>query len=506
VADAAKELKDEADKWWTAEQTVQSQITALRGKLDGAIPPAGAAPPGSPLTMVGPFAVPPEVAAAAQQLPGQPVPGQNPAGQAPPGQVGPFPVPPAVAAAVNGPGGAPITKLAGDDSGLGGLLGADDSLEGAPAAGQQGGLPAALSQLPAPPQPGAVDRQAAKVEAARQNLVDAQAKANDAANANVVLGPGAGPSPDAAHDLGQAVFDARAELTEQTRILNELNYASAASGGPTVPVPALPENAHLQAFPPEPSAFAEGSRALSEGSFGLIPDVAKDIETFTNWDQASGADRAQAALDAAGMVPLPGAKFLTEGVEHGLDAAGAVARHFDDAPTPHADVDPPAAPHTGDHTSPDAPVEHHGSPDSPVEHHAGGDTGHVAPYGVEETSALLAASENAGGHLIERHVGQTFDDLSARLAASPRLGEVSTFTSVDEAATAVTTVLQHNRMALDTWVADGAQKTLVITAPFDGGEVLVRGGVESVPGSTVKVVLKGDGMGNWNILTGYVLP
>lgn len=319
VADAAKELKDEADKWWTAEQTVQSQITALRGKLDGTIPPDGATPPGSPLTMVGPFAVPPEVAAAAQQLPGQPVPGQNPAGQAPPGQVGPFPVPPAVAAAANGPGGAPITKLAGDDSGLGGLLGADDSLEGAPAAGQQGGLPAALSQLPAPPQPGAVDRQAAKVEAARQNLVDAQAKANDAASANVVLGPGAGPSPDAAHDLGQAVFDARAELTEQTRILNELNYASAASGGPTVPVPALPENAHLQAFPPEPSAFAEGSRALSEGSFGLIPDVAKDIETFTNWDQASGADRAQAALDAAGMVPIPGAKFLTEGVEHGLD-------------------------------------------------------------------------------------------------------------------------------------------------------------------------------------------
>ncbi len=37
-----------------------------------------------------------------------------------------------------------------------------------------------------------------------------------------------------------------------------------------VPIPPAlpPENADVQAFPQEPSAFAEGSRALSEGSFG----------------------------------------------------------------------------------------------------------------------------------------------------------------------------------------------------------------------------------------------
>jgi hypothetical protein len=243
-----------------------------------------------------------------------------------------------VAAAANGPAGAPITKPAGDDSGLGGLLGANDSLEGTPANGQPGGLPAALSQLPPPPDPAAINRQAAKVETARQNLDAAQANLNAAARQTYTQGPGASPSRDVTDALSQAVFDARAELTQQTRTLNKLNYASAASGGPTVPVPALPENADVQAFPPQPSAFAKGSRALSEGSLGFIPDVAKDIDTFTNWGQASGADRTQAALDAAGMVPIPGAKFLTEGLKHGPDALGAATRHLDDVPTPHIDI------------------------------------------------------------------------------------------------------------------------------------------------------------------------
>ncbi len=361
--------------------------------------------------------------------------------------------------------------------------------------------PSTRSPLTAPiirADPSAVDRQRARVDSARQTLNAAQAKLDAAAAQTYARGVGAGPRRGDTDALSQAVFDARRELTTQTKFLEDLNNAAAETGRPPVPVPALPENADVQAFPAKPSPIAEGSRALSEGSFGLIPDVAKDVDVFTNWGKHSGAQQAEAVLDAAGMVPVPGAKGLTEGIAHGLDALNA-ARHLGDVPTPHTHIgDIAGTPH-----SPDAP--HHAA-DTADAHQIGDDTGYVAPYGIEDTTALLTTSEAVGGHLMERHIGQTVDDLSARLVTNPRLGEVSTFVSVDEAASAISTAFRHNQAALDNWIASGASKTLVLTAPFDGGEVLVRGAVESLPGSTARVVLKGDGMGNWHILTGYLLP
>ncbi|MCK0177615.1 hypothetical protein [Mycolicibacterium sp. F2034L] len=283
-----------------------------------------------------------------------------------PGQVGPFPVPKVVEDAAKQPEAMPegkppgISDVGGD---LGDLLGADGA-EGdepeKPGDEKPAGLPPALSQLPPPPTPAAVEQQRARVEAARQDLAAAQAKMDAAAGQSYVQGAGAGTSRAETDSLSQAVFDARRELTEQTHILENLNHAAAAAGGPTGPVPALPENAEVQAFPPEPSGFAEGSRALSDASFGLIPDVAKDIDVFTNWEDHSTADRIQAVLDAAGLVPLPGAKLAGEGIEHGLEVLGGATRHVDDVPTAHVDDVS-----TGGHSPPpaDAPVEYN-APDA----------------------------------------------------------------------------------------------------------------------------------------------
>ncbi|MGE2835413.1 RNase A-like domain-containing protein [Mycobacterium sp. SMC-4] len=406
---------------------------------------------------------------------------EGPAEQAP-GQIGPFPVPKSVEdAAKDGEVervGEPSKKsdVGGD---LGDLLGVGDTPSGTPEDGEPtapedakpGGLPPALSQIPPPPERAAIDRQAAKVEAARQNLAAAQADLDTAAAQAYTEGAGAAPGRDVTDPLSQAVFDARAELTEQTRILNELNYASAASGGPTAPVTPLPPNTEVQAFPPEPSAFAESSRALNEDSFGLIPDFAKDIDTFTNWDQRSSADRLQAVLDVAGMAPVPFGKPLGEGIEHALDALGAT-RHLDDVPTPHVDV-----------------------PDGGV----------AIPLGVEDASALLSASEAAGGHLLERHVGKSFDELAARLE-STRLPVVSSFYNADEAASATASALQQNHQVIDNWLSDGAQGKIELVAPFRGGQVLHRGATEAVEGSGVRVVLEGDGTGGWYVLTGFVTP
>lgn len=471
------------------------------------------------------------------------------------GHIGPFAVPKPVEDAANKPGMKPDEKppaLAADDGGLGDLLGANDHAEHKPDDENHLGLPPALSQLPSAPDKATIDQQRAKVEAARQNLAAAEAKQKAAAGQGYVQGAGSGPSPDEFKSLTQAVFDARHELTRQTDVLRDLSAASAANGGPTVPVPPLPLDADKQAFPPAPSVLERGAGAFGEGMKdasktvwdATMPDLGNMYDVATDWDGATAEQKAQAGIDAASMLPLPGSKILGEGVEHGLDALGAAGRHLDDAPTPHGHVDAPA---DGGH----APVEHHASPDPPVEHHvpepvntpdpvpthvdnvpSSGhsdapvhsdgaeaphhtadtpsahhtvDTGHVSPYGIEDTGALLTASENAGGHLIERHVGQTFDDLSARLD-STKLPVVSSFGTVDEAAAAVSTALQHNQKVVDEWISNGAVGKIELDVPFSGGEVLHRGSSEAVAASGVRVVLKGDGTGGWYVLTGFPTP
>ncbi|MET0897663.1 MAG: RNase A-like domain-containing protein [Mycobacterium sp.] len=343
--------------------------------------------------------------------------------------------------------------------------------------------------------PSVVNRQLARVRAAEQNVKAAEAALNDAAAENYTAGAGGGPNRNATDLLTQKLFDARREYTDQRQILEDLNLAVTESGGRGVAIPPLSPNADVQSLPPEPSKLAEASRALSEGSFGIIPDYVKAADVLTHWGEHSGAEQTQALLDIGGSVPLPGGKLVTEGVEHGLDGLGVLGRHSDDiatdVPTPHVGVDD--VPSTGD--LPDVPEV----PDG-----AANDVGSVGSYGIEDTNALLTVSEASGGHLIEKHVGQSFDDLAARLDAEPLPKAVSTFATTDEAAAAVSTTLQHNQSAIESWVSNGAAKTLVLTAPFNGGEVLMRGTNEIVDGTEALVVLRGDGAGGWYVLTGYM--
>ena len=102
-------------------------------------------------------------------------------------------------------------------------------------------------------------------------------------------------------------------------------------------------------------------------------------------------------------------------------------------------------------------------------------------------------------------LGQTVEDLSSRLDAT-RLPVVSSFGTADEAASAVSAALQHNRQIIDEWISSGAVGKVELDAPFVGGEVLRRGAAEAVAGSGVRVVLKGDGAGGWYVLTGFPTP
>jgi hypothetical protein len=205
--------------------------------------------------------------------------------------------------------------------------------------------------------PSVVARQAGKVADARRALDAAQAKLDAAAKQAYTHGPGSGPDRRVTDPLSQAVFDARRTLTEQSAILDDLNKSAAATdAAQPIPTPPPPPNAGVQAFPPEPSVASQAARGLTDAShdiskatFGVIPDVAKDIHTFTNWSDAASGDRTDALLDSASLIP--GGKLLGE-AHHGLGALADAARHADDIPNPHMDVPTP-------HADVPSPIDHH---------------------------------------------------------------------------------------------------------------------------------------------------
>jgi len=214
--------------------------------------------------------------------------------------------------------------------------------------------------------PSVVDQQRAKVDAAQRAVDAAQAKADASVNQSITTGPYNGHDLNNSNPLARELFDARHNLTEQTKLLQDMNAAAAETGGHQVPVPALPENADRQAFAPGPSlaeraatevpeGLTTGSRVIHDITGGLVPDVAKGIHTGTHWGEASAADRAQLIGDAAGMVPLPGMKIAGEALEHGLTHYGAEALAHGAPPVVGSHV-PVSGEHGGSVHTPDAPV------------------------------------------------------------------------------------------------------------------------------------------------------
>jgi len=105
-----------------------------------------------------------------------------------------------------------------------------------------------------------------------------------------------------------------------------------------------------------------------------------------------------------------------------------------------------------------------------------------------------AALRGVGGHTIARHIGQTDAQLLARLGSNTRITAASTFASVREAEAAVTSVFQANTVAISAWArtaAPNARQAFSTVAGSGGvGRVMVRSATMSVPGRTIRRVLK----------------
>lgn len=194
--------------------------------------------------------------------------------------------------------------------------------------------------LQPPPSADAVQKQLDLVNQAQDRVKQAESVLNKSADQSYRT-PQNAPSPDEVKRQGQALFDARRDLTDQTLALTDMNQRLTNNGQPPIQIPRVPDNISRQAFPPEPSKAQEFSGAWSEFSkstYGIVPDIPTDIRTATNFDQASGADKASLALDGISIVPGLGAIGRgLKGVE-GIRGGEAAIRAADDVPLPSKPV------------------------------------------------------------------------------------------------------------------------------------------------------------------------
>lgn len=130
-----------------------------------------------------------------------------------------------------------------------------------------------------------------------------------------------------------------------------------------------------------------------------------------------------------------------------------------------------------------------------------GDKSSLAPGGG------LTAHELKGGHLIDRHVGKTDEELLERMKSNPKITGSSTFKDRATAEKVASEVLtdKNNKKIIQSWLSNPQSKSTLVLE-YQGIEVIGRGvkrGSTTVENKTnARIVLKKDGKGNY-ILTGY---
>ncbi|AJH70603.1 hypothetical protein BF32_5238 [Bacillus thuringiensis] len=118
----------------------------------------------------------------------------------------------------------------------------------------------------------------------------------------------------------------------------------------------------------------------------------------------------------------------------------------------------------------------------------------------------LAAHEARGGHLLERHVGKTDEELLQRMQSDPRITGASTFTDRASVKKIATTVLNNprNQVRIQSWLNSPRDNKLILR--YHGTEIIgrgvIRGSTTVEDMSNAKIVLKKDRNGSF-ILTGY---
>ncbi|WP_416347958.1 RNase A-like domain-containing protein [Caballeronia mineralivorans] len=135
-----------------------------------------------------------------------------------------------------------------------------------------------------------------------------------------------------------------------------------------------------------------------------------------------------------------------------------------------------------------------------------GSTANTAPSTPLTDGGGLQVYEDAGGHLIERHVGMSDADLANRLSTS-NVSSASTFTDRAAAETAVSAAVDSNQTVIQNYLSGNSNGYLAIeyTSPTPVGTSLSRGSTSSVSVNSFRVVLAKDPTMStgYRIVTGY---
>jgi len=129
------------------------------------------------------------------------------------------------------------------------------------------------------------------------------------------------------------------------------------------------------------------------------------------------------------------------------------------------------------------------------------------PDAPEVPGGGLQAHEDAGGHLIERHVGKSEQWLVDRVNRD-NISAASSFIDLPEAERLVAETLMENQDRVDAWLDGAGGNRLVIDARFDSstGISVVRGSDSAEDVFSVKLVLeRSDRLEDigFRIVTGY---
>lgn len=135
--------------------------------------------------------------------------------------------------------------------------------------------------------------------------------------------------------------------------------------------------------------------------------------------------------------------------------------------------------------------------------------GSLGETGEDEDEGNLAREERQGGHLIRKHVGQTPEQLRARLERERNISAASSFSNLPTAEAAVDAALKANRDRINQWLAGSSPRFVVnYTASNPVGFTMRRGEAEARSTRRLRLVLVRDTreQDGYRILTGYPTP
>ena len=241
---------------------------------------------------------------------------------------------------------------------------------------------------------------------------------------------------------------------------------------------------HAQ-FPSPAGCLVPPGNALDAHAFALDaaagPDLASHLSELAEHGGLGGfLDQTAAAVGLAGQTP-----FLREQLDPALGVIRDALAGLDTSQLPRTDRD------AVDDTL------------ALLDAHLGdaGETG-----GIEVPGGGLQAHEDAGGHLIDRHVGKSEQWLVDRVQNS-NISAASSFRDLPEAEYFVATTLAENQSGIDAWLDGKGGSRLVVDASFDAttGISVARGQDHAEDVFSVRVVLeRSDRLDiGYRIITGY---